>query len=66
MDFGINAGLIKEYIKANKLTVKEFCKQCKISVNTYYKIINGKNCDLVMLYRITKKLGIFIHDIFKL
>ncbi|MCI8596421.1 MAG: helix-turn-helix transcriptional regulator [Clostridia bacterium] len=65
IDYGINVELIKQYIKENKLSVKEFCKQCKVSVSTYYKIINGKNFDLIYLYRIAKRLHLSIHEIFK-
>lgn len=61
----INTELIAKYIKDNGLTVKAFCKQCDISVNTFYRIMNGKNIKLVSLGRIVKAMGICSYQIFK-
>lgn len=60
----INTRLINDYIKDNHLTKKEFCKTCKISVTTYYNIINGKDFNLLSLFRIAKTVGVPIHRLF--
>lgn len=50
----LNVDIIKEYIKSNDLTVKEFCSRCKISVSAYYRMMNGGNFYLSTLYAISK------------
>lgn len=56
--------IIEEYISANKLTKKEFCKQCGISISTFYRIMNGKDYYVISLYRIAKKLNMRLNDFF--
>ena len=54
----VNVALITEYIKTNHLTKKEFCKQCEISTSTFYKIMEGKNFNLISLFRIAKRMNV--------
>jgi len=61
----LNTQPIFNYIKNNNLTIKDFCEKCKINVSTFYRIINGKNCELVSLFKITKKIKVSIHMLFK-
>lgn len=61
----VNVDLIKEHIKTNNLTKREFCKQCNISVSTLYKILQGKtNFDLVFIFRIAKSMKVEVKDLF--
>ena len=61
----LNTQIIIEYIENNNLTKKEFCQQCKISISTFYKIINGKNFNLISLFKIAKIIEVPIHMFFK-
>ena len=56
MNERVNFDIITKYINDNHLTVKEFCKQCKISVTTYYKIKHGDEFSLVSLFKIALKI----------
>ncbi|MBD5100703.1 MAG: helix-turn-helix transcriptional regulator [Clostridiales bacterium] len=60
-----NSQLIIAYIENNNLTKKEFCQQCKISISTFYKIINGKNINLISLFKIAKIMNVPVHMFFK-
>lgn len=64
-DNTINTKLILEYIQINNLTMKEFCKQCNISIATFYRIIKHKNFKLISLFRIAKKIQAPVHTLFK-
>lgn len=57
MNCSLKTEIIKEYIKNNALTVKEFCSQCGISVSTYYRMMHGKDFYLNSLLSIAKKLN---------
>lgn len=50
----LNTKMITDYITTNHLTKREFCKQCKISITTFYRIMKGKNFNLIALFRIAK------------
>lgn len=54
----VNVTLINEYIETNRLTEKEFCKQCKISTSAFYKIMEGKDFNLISLFRIAKRMNV--------
>lgn len=64
MNKKMNVNLITEYIAANQLTVKEFCKQCQISTSTYYRIMSGKDCNLLSLFHIAKAMNIPLQQFF--
>lgn len=64
MELTIKTELIANYIKQNKLTIKEFCKRCKISQETYYRIMNGcTNIRSSTLYRILVETDILCDDL---
>lgn len=64
MKLTIKTELITNYIQQNNLTIKEFCKQCKISHNTYRKIMNGEtNIRISTMYKILVKIKILCDDI---
>ncbi|MDE6471949.1 MAG: hypothetical protein K2L52_02855 [Clostridia bacterium] len=42
----VNVKMILDYKKKNKLTIKEFCEQCNIGMDTYYCIVKGKRADI--------------------
>ncbi len=54
----IDIVFIKEYIKNEKLTQKEFCKKCKISTSTLYRLLHGNDFSFYMLYKIAKGINI--------
>lgn len=60
----INTEIISEYISANNITRKAFCKQCGISTATLYRIMNGKNFYLMALFKIARTIKIPIHRFF--
>ena len=62
----INSELIKNYLEKNNITVTEFCKTCKLSKLTFFKILSNitLDYDIRYLYRIAKAMGCDICDIF--
>ena len=61
----INTKKIENFRKENKLTKKEFCSLCKISLNTYNKILNGKNVLITSIFKISILMKIHICELFK-
>lgn len=61
----VNRQVILAYIVNNNLTEKEFCRQCQISIWAFYKITNGRNFNLISLFKIAKKMNTPIHTLFK-
>lgn len=60
-----NANLILEFIKANKMTIKDFCEQSKIGTTTYYNIIHGKAVRIDKIYFIAKTMKVDVTELFK-
>ncbi len=61
----VNCDMIRGYITENGLTVKEFCKQCGVGASTFYRIMNGGEFNLDSIYKITKRMNVPMHMIFK-
>ena len=60
----INEELISNFIKNNKLTKTKFCKISKISLKTFYKVLDGNyNVDVKVLFKIAKAMQKNIVDI---
>ena len=64
MNVKINVKLIKEYLKINNLTIKEFCEQCKIRERTFYRIMKGENFNLLSLLKIARRINIRLCEFF--
>ena len=60
----IKTELIENHIKEHKLSKTKFCKMCKISTSTLTRIMDNENVSLLAILRITRILGIFLHQIF--
>ena len=57
--------LIKNYLEQNLLTEKDFCNLCKISVKDLsFFMSHNFEIELLSLFRIAKKLGLTIQDLF--
>ncbi|MBO5103374.1 MAG: helix-turn-helix transcriptional regulator [Clostridia bacterium] len=51
----INTKKILDFIKKNNLSKSAFCKNCKINLGIYYKIMNGQaNFRINALFKIAK------------
>lgn len=61
----INVDMILQYIKMNRLTKKEFCKQCQISTSTFYKITRNENFHLIALFKIAKNMDVKVSQLIK-
>ena len=62
----MNLDIIKNYLKENKMSVKDFCGEVEISKYMYYKIINGSlDFDAGILLRIAKFMKIELCRFFK-
>lgn len=61
----INTKLIEDYIKENNLTKTEFCKLCKISTKTLYKILLYKSkFSLIEIFKLARVMNISIINFF--
>lgn len=64
MKIALKTELITDYIKRNNLTIKEFCKRCKISTNTYYRIMSGETrIRIIAIYNILTEMNVLSEDI---
>ena len=64
MKLAIKTELITAYLQQNNLTIKEFCKRCNISVDTYYRIMQGDtHIRITTFYRILVETHLFCEDI---
>lgn len=61
----VNVRLITEYMKANNLTKKEFCRQCKIKRWSLYKIMHCKDFNLADLFKISRKTDVPVCEFFR-
>lgn len=64
MNSHVNKSLIEKYLKANKLSKKEFCKKCKIGISTLRRVMSDKDVYLISLFRIAKKMKIPVSELF--
>lgn len=65
MENNINIALIESFIKENNLTYFDFCKICQIAKSDLEHIFNGSlDFDVIILFKIAKKLKINIHELF--
>ena len=61
----IKIEFIEEYIKEKGLSNTQFCKQCKISYNTFLKIKRGEYMGKIdPLFRIARLMEIHIKELF--
>ncbi len=60
----INVKLILDYKKKNKLTIKTFCEQCNICMDTYYCIIKGKRFNIKSLFGIARTMNVTMTQLF--
>ncbi|MDE5788859.1 MAG: helix-turn-helix domain-containing protein [Clostridia bacterium] len=65
MSYYVNCEVIKNYIKENNLSKTKFCKLCKISLQTFNKVLNGEDVYLGALFKISRALNINISVLFK-
>ena len=61
----VKTDLIKSFIKDNNLTIAQFCKLCKISQSTLYKIFNGKDFIIVVLFKIARVMHVQVWQLIK-
>ncbi|MBE7075096.1 MAG: helix-turn-helix transcriptional regulator [Clostridiales bacterium] len=62
----VNINKINKFIKDNKLTKTQFCKQCGISKSTLYVILKEKgNFFLTSLYKIAIGMNCHLVDLVK-
>ena len=53
-----NIELIKKYMIKYKMNVSEFCKACKISRYSYYKIMNNQDINYIPVLKIADYLHV--------
>ncbi len=61
----IDVQLIKNYLKNRGLTRTHFCKECKISIVDFNKILTeSTNIKLVVLFKIAQLMGVPVLKLF--
>ena len=62
----VNTKLIEKYIEENNLSKRKFCQICKINPSTLKKIMtNDGNLRITALFKITRVLNVYIHELFE-
>lgn len=64
IDTKINAELITNYLKQNNLSKTEFCKRCKISLSTFYRLFTKQDVKLLSLFKLCREMNLPIKDLF--
>ena len=60
----IKTELITNYIKANNLTIKQFCEVCNIKYYNYLQLMKGDgNIKIDVLYRLCKTTSIILNEL---
>lgn len=60
----LNVAMLSEFIAANHMTKREFCKQCNMSASTLSRILAGKNFSIIFLLRIADVMNVELRDLF--
>ena len=61
----IKTELIENYIMDNKISKSKFCRQCHIGYKTLKKVLHNQfDFDIVVLFKISRLLDIYIKDLF--
>ena len=56
--------LIKNFIKKNKWSITRFCKECRIGLDVYKKIIAQKlNFGITALFRVARVIGVQVCEL---
>ena len=56
-----NTQIVKDYIKNNKLTVKQFCENCKISYYSYRQFMNDDlKISVPKVFRMARIIGVHL------
>ncbi len=64
MNEKLNISLIKNHINSNGLSIVEFCKLCRISTSTFYRIMQGKDFNTMSIFKIAKEMNIQVFLLF--
>lgn len=66
MGNNIKISMIENYIKENNLSKNEFCRLCRISPNTLYKIINNdSNMKIIAIIKIARVINVQLFQMFE-
>lgn len=65
MDNPFDTDMIISYLKENDLSVRQFCRLCKICPSTYKKIMTEGNCKISAVFKISKAMNIRPSQLFK-
>jgi len=65
MEEVINTRLIEKFMEMNGLSKTKFCTMCKISMNSFNKVMNDQNVNLRILRKIAKVMFIPTYMLFK-
>ena len=56
--------LILDFIKGKGWTARKFCKECKITINTFLKILNQQlDFKLIALFKIAQMMNLEIFNL---
>ena len=67
MNIRFNYEIIIEYMNKNNLSKTQFCKQCKISIYTLNKMLNGNlNINSLLGLKVYNLLNIKFNDLIKI
>lgn len=61
-----NTNYIKKYIIENEIDIPTFCKQCKVTKDTFTRILEGKHISFISYYKICKRLNVSLKGLQKI
>ena len=64
MEKYLNTEKIEKYLKDNKLTKKEFCKKCNISVSTLNRMYKSDNIRVINIFKVAKGMEVDVCFLF--
>ena len=62
VDYKVKGDVIKNYVKEHGISAYQFCKQFKIGVKTYDKIVSGEKVGLTTLFSLARKMNVSLYD----
>ena len=62
MNYQVTGTALERYLSERGIAADDFCKQMRLAVKTYDKIVRGEKVSLVKLFVLAHKIGLSLND----